>query len=110
MCAYSRAINPTRQALFIFIFYQSNILILDLLGWCNIKIHLVGFVHDYDIDRFREGALDWEGALAVMADDITTRLREAMDWQNEFDLATADEDHTHEQFEDALRKLSVVVR
>lgn len=63
--------------------------------WCEIKIHLVGIEHDYDIDRFSKGALDWEGALAVMADDITTRLREAMDWQNEFGLATADQDHTY---------------
>ena len=39
--------------------------------------------------------MDWEGALAVMADDITTRLMEAMDWQNEFGLATADQDHTY---------------
>jgi len=56
---------------------------------------LVGIEHSYDIDRFRESALDWEGALAVMADDITTRLREAMDWQSEFGLVTTDEDHTH---------------
>lgn len=63
--------------------------------WCDIKIHLVGIEHDYEIDRFRERALDWEGALAVMANDITSRLVEAMDWLNEFGMATADRDYSY---------------
>lgn len=63
--------------------------------WCRIKIHLIGIEHDHEIDRFRERALDWDGALAVMAGDITTLLMEAMDWLNEFGLATVDRDHTY---------------
>ena len=62
---------------------------------CEIDIKLVGIEGDYDLHWFRESAEDWEGALAAIADDLTTRLREAMDWLREFDRATQDADITH---------------
>lgn len=66
--------------------------------WCETEIELVGIEGDYDIDEFRRHAADWEGALVVMADDITTRLKEALDWLQEFDLASPDEDPTHIEY------------
>ena len=66
--------------------------------WCEIKIDLVGIKYDGQVDGFRERADDWEGALAAMADDLTTLLHEAMDWLLEFDLATPDRDNTYIQF------------
>ena len=61
--------------------------------WCEIDIELVGIPED--VERFREAAEDWEGALASMADDLTTRLWEAMSWLGEFDLAAPDWDLTY---------------
>ena len=66
--------------------------------WCEIDIELVGIRNDYEITRFREQAEDWEGTLAVIADDLTTYLREAMDWFCEFDLADQDIDNTHIEY------------
>ena len=66
--------------------------------WCEIDIELVGFNGAHDVDEFRERAEDWDGALAGMADDITTRLKEALDWLQEFDLASPDEDPTHIEY------------
>ena len=63
--------------------------------WCEIDIELVGIEGDCDLLWFRESAEDWEGALAAIADDLTTRLREALDWLREFGLATQDSDITH---------------
>ena len=66
--------------------------------WCDIEIALVGIEGDYEIDGFRKRALDWEGALAAMADDLTTRLKEALDWLEELELASPDEDSTHIEY------------
>lgn len=66
--------------------------------WCRIDIELVGIEGDHDIDLFRERAEDWEGALAVMADDITTRLKEALDWLQEFEIASPADDLTHIEY------------
>ncbi len=66
--------------------------------WCEIEIELVHIRgHGYkDVNRFRDHADDWEGALAAMADDLTTRLQEAMDWF--YDLAASDTDRTYSQY------------
>lgn len=66
--------------------------------WCEIDIELVGIEHDHDIEQFRRSAKDWDGTLAVMAEDITTRLKEAMEWFQEFALASSDEDPTYIQY------------
>jgi hypothetical protein len=63
--------------------------------WCRIKIELVGIEGKHDIKRLREGNTDWIGALAYCADDLTSLLKEAMDWLHEFDLASPDRDDTH---------------
>ncbi len=64
-------------------------------SFCDIKIDLVGIEGDYDIDRLKNSATDWEGALATMAEEITTLLHEAMDWQRAFGLASAETDMTY---------------
>ena len=64
--------------------------------WCEIEIELIGIQSkSEDVDRFRENAEDWGGALASMADELTIRLREAMSWLGEFDLATPAWDITY---------------
>lgn len=66
--------------------------------WCDIDIELVGIEHDEHVEVFQERAEDWEGALASMADELTTRLREAMDWLRALDLATPTEDATFSRY------------
>ena len=61
--------------------------------WYEIEIELVGIGGDHDIESFRERADDWEGTLATIADDLTTRLCEAMDWLCELGLATTGEEY-----------------
>ena len=63
--------------------------------WCEIDIKLVGIEGDCDLLWFRKSAADWEGTLAAIADDLTTRLREAMDWLREFGRATQHSDITY---------------
>ncbi len=65
---------------------------------CEIKIHLVGIEGDHDVEMFRKRATDWNGALASIVDEITSLLKEAMDWQNEFGLASGNEDRTYIDF------------
>ena len=65
---------------------------------CEIKIHLVGIEGDHDVERFRKQATDWNGALASIADEITSLLKEAMDWQKEFGLASGEMDLTYSEF------------
>ena len=62
--------------------------------WCEIKIELFGIECESDIEEMREYAGDWDGTVAIIADDLTTRLRETMDWFHEFGLAGWDEDNT----------------
>lgn len=64
-------------------------------SYWDIKIHLLGIENDDHIEQFRRRATDWESALASIADDITTLLSEAMDWQREFGLASDTEDRTY---------------
>ena len=66
--------------------------------WCEMSLELVGIECDDEITRLREEAEDWEGTLAVIADDLTTYLREAMDWLSEFGVANQEEDITHFEY------------
>lgn len=66
--------------------------------WCDISLELVGVEHAYHIDRYREKAIDWAATLATIAEDLTTLLAEAMDWLQEFGLASAEEDRTHIEY------------
>ena len=66
--------------------------------WYEVNMELVGIRGGYEIKEFRNRAKDWEKALAVMADDLTTRLAEAMDWFSEFGLASPDADTTHIEY------------
>ena len=66
--------------------------------WCEIEIELIGIDGDYEIQEFRKNAKDWDGAIASIADDLTTRLREAMDWFYEFGLADNDIDLTYIEY------------
>ena len=66
--------------------------------WCEMNLELVGIEHDYEISRLCEQAEDWEGTLAVIADELTTYLHEAMDWLCEFGLANHEEDITHVEY------------
>ena len=63
--------------------------------WYETKIELVGIRGDYEVKEIRRRSDDWTGALAVMAESLTTRLCEAMDWYREFGLASSDVDNTH---------------
>ena len=66
--------------------------------WSEITVKLVGINHASEVDDFREKAEDWEGALADMAHELTTRLREAMDWFCDLGLAAPDADKTYIEF------------
>ena len=66
--------------------------------WCEMNLELVGIERDYEISRLCEQAENWEGTLAVIADELTTHLREAMDWLCEFGLANQEEDITHIEY------------
>ncbi len=63
--------------------------------WCDIDIELVGTTGQHDIDDFIAHAEDWDETLALMADNITSRLSEAMEWLQEFELASPETDLTH---------------
>ena len=65
---------------------------------CEVEIKLVGIEHDHDIEDCRSRATNWEGALATMADELTTSLREAMDWHCALDLAAPDKDATYSRY------------
>ncbi len=67
-------------------------------NWCEIEIELIGVNGDYEIQKFRNNAEDWSSALAVIAEELTTRLREAMGWFCEFGLAGPNEDITHIEY------------
>ncbi len=66
--------------------------------WCEIKVELIGIDDDYEIQRFRENSEDWEGSLAVIAEEITTRLCEAMDWFCELGLANQQRDKSDTEY------------
>ena len=66
--------------------------------WYEISVELVGIRGVYEIKEFRRQAEDWDSALAIMADDLTSRLAEAMDWLREFGLASEKADTTHIEY------------
>ena len=68
------------------------------IDWCEIDIELVGDKGNYVVQRFKERVEDWDGTLAVIADELTMRLCEAMDWFREFGLASQDDDNTHNEY------------
>ncbi len=63
-------------------------------NWYEMKIDLFGIDDESDIEQLRKYASDWDGTLAAIADDLTSRLCEAMDWLREFGLASLDADNT----------------
>lgn len=63
--------------------------------WCKIDICLVGVSEDYEVESVRDRSTDWQGSLALLADDLTSCLKEAMDWLAEFELASPSTDLTH---------------
>ena len=67
----------------------------DPSQWYTLDLGLEGIDHKSEINEVKQAAVDWEGALAVMADELTGLLREAMDWFNEFGKANHHYDLTH---------------
>ena len=66
--------------------------------WYETDVELVGIRGDYEIEQLRRRSEDWNGALAGMAEDLTTRLSEAMVWFQEFGLANSEIDKTHFEY------------
>lgn len=64
-------------------------------SYCDISIHLLGIEHMHDLDSLKRNASDWDGALAVLADDLTTLLASAMSWKEAFDKAAPMVDDTY---------------
>lgn len=62
---------------------------------CGIELDLVGIDGNYHIESFQNNSTDWDGTLALIANDITTYLNEAMDWMQEFNLASGSFDQTY---------------
>src|SRR3546814_9934581 len=48
----------------------------------------------YSLERMQTEAVDWQGALVSLADDITTRLSEALSWLSTFGKVTEARDLT----------------
>ena len=67
----------------------------DPSRWYTLDLGLEGIDHKSEITEIKQAAADWRGALATMADELTSLLKEAMDWFNEFGKAKADYDLTH---------------
>ena len=63
--------------------------------WYEIEMELIGIKDDHEFIDYQERAEDWTKSLAMMADDLTTRLNEAMVWFREFGMANEDFDPTH---------------
>lgn len=57
-------------------------------SFCNIEIQLTGIEDSHHCQHIRESATDWDATLAILAEDITTLLSEAMEWQATFNLVT----------------------
>ena len=66
--------------------------------WYEIEMELVGIKEDHEFIDYQEQSEDWTKSLAMMADDLTTRLNEAMVWFHEFVLADEDLDKTSTQY------------
>ena len=63
--------------------------------WYLIEMELVGNKDVREFIEYQKQAEDWTESLAMMADDLTTRLNEAMVWFHEFSMANEDVDTTH---------------
>ena len=66
--------------------------------WYEIEMELVGIKGDHEFSYYRGQSEDWTKSLAMMADDLTTRLNEAMVWFHEFGMANEDFDKTYSQY------------
>ena len=66
--------------------------------WYEIEMELVGIKDDHEYIDYQEQAEDWTKSLAMMSDDLTTRLNEAMVWFREFSMANDDFDTTYSQY------------
>ena len=63
--------------------------------WYTLDLALEGIDHKSGITEIKQAAADWNGALATMAGELTSLLKEAMDWFNEFGKANSHYDLTH---------------
>lgn len=63
--------------------------------WYALDLRLEGIDHRSEITEIQQSAADWNGTLAVMAEELTGLLNEAMDWLREFGLATDEFDLTY---------------
>ena len=66
--------------------------------WYEIEMKLVGIKSDHEYIDYQEHTEDWTKSLAMMADDLTTKLNEAMIWFREFGMANEDVDTTHFEY------------
>ena len=66
--------------------------------WYELEMVLVGIKDDHEFIDYQKQAKDWTKSLAMMADELTSRLNEAMVWFCEFGLANEDVDTTHYQY------------
>ncbi|MBF0321397.1 MAG: SIR2 family protein [Magnetococcales bacterium] len=67
--------------------------------WYVMDVELVGTRSHFDnINQSKGNAIDWEGTLAIMADDLTMRLKEAMEWLQVFGEASPEKDWTCESY------------
>ncbi len=67
----------------------------DPSQWYALDLALEGIDHRSEITEIKQSAADWNGTLAVMAEELTGLLNEAMDWLREFGLATDEFDLTY---------------
>ena len=63
--------------------------------WYEIEMELVGIKDIFEFIEYQKQTEEWTKSLAMMADDLTTRLNEAMLWFHEFSMANEDVDTTH---------------
>ena len=63
--------------------------------WYMLDMVLEGIDHKNEIMEIKQGAADWNGALRTMADELTSLLKEAMDWFSDFGRADSHHDPTH---------------
>src|SRR3546814_4893271 len=64
------------------------------LDWYEVELELLGIRDKYSLERMQTEAVDWQGALVSLADDITTRLSEALSWLSTFGKVTEARDLT----------------
>lgn len=67
-------------------------------SYCDMTIHLLGVEEVYDLEGIMDAAIDWDAALAKVAEDLTTLLASAMAWQEAFNKASPTEDDTYIEY------------